>query len=196
MNKILNILFILIGYNSYGQICDTVEGKFFNCFDINGRRQGFWKVQEKIIDHSSYSGLGTKGGCRYYEEFHFETLSEGFYNDDIKVGTWKYYNNEWNSYFLEKEINYNKGGTFTVKNLIDSSTIEYSNDSSIIEGFVLHKGDTINIAFSSEICSFKLYKHQAILAFDCSDLDKFEYELLRLKYGLYDRKINVIKFKY
>jgi len=193
---LLSIPFLLTSFISFGQTCDTIDGKIFNCIDINGHRQGLWKEQKKILEYSSHSGLGSKEGCRYSEKFRHETLGEGYYSDNKKIGTWKYYGGNGHLAYVEKEVTLNKGGTITEKNFIDSSVFEFSKDSSIIKGYILHKGDTLNVAYSNGKGTFKFDNDKVILDFDCPDFNKFDCELLRLKYGIYDREINLTKLKH
>jgi hypothetical protein len=193
MKDLFIILFLLTSFTSFGQTCDTIEGKVFNCTDINGHKQGLWKEQRKILESTSYSGYGSKEGCRYSEKFRYKTLAEGLYSDNKKTGTWKYYEHNSNSTYVEREFTFNNNGTITEKNFIDNSVIEFSNDSTIIKGYIYHNGDTIDLAYSNKSGSFKLDKEKVILAFDCPDFNKFDYELLRLKCGMFDRKIRLMK---
>lgn len=184
--------FILTRVFSFGQSCDTIEGRIFNCTDAKGKKNGIWKVQRKILNLSRHSGLGSKGGCKYFEYFRYETLAEGLYSDNKKTGIWKYYMDNGDMNYVEKEVTYNKNGTIIEKNYVDNSIIEFSNDSSIIKGYVWLNGDSIKIVYSNKKCSFKLNKSKVFKTFDCPNYYRFDFELWRLKYGHYNRDIKRI----
>jgi hypothetical protein len=192
MKQILFILTFLITISIYGQKCDTINGKYVNCIDSDNLKQGFWKITEKKILLSWHSGYGSKDGCQYGENVEYIPLSEGQYKNDKKVGTWKYFKTNNLTILTEKEITYLNNEEIKVLNFNENTTIEYNKDSTIIKGFLNYKKDTIYLNCSEKKCSFKLESDKEIIAFDLTEFFKFDYELTRLKIGMYDRKIKEI----
>lgn len=193
MKRIIFILFLLTSLASYGQTCDTIDGQQINCIDSNGQKQGFWKERKKILLYSSYSGLGSKEGCQYKEVYRYLPGAEGQYKDNKKTGTWKFYGDNEHLISVEKEITFGENGTVKEENFRDSSVIEFNKDTSVVTGYIYYNGDTINLKCIDKKCTFKLNPNREISTFEITDFNKFDYELLRLKFGMYDRKIKEIK---
>ena len=193
MKQILFILTLLITISTYGQKCDTINVENINCVDKDNLKQGFWKITEKKILLSWHSGYGSKDGCQYGENVEYIPISEGLYKNDKKVGTWKYFRMDNLTALTEKEITYLNNGGVKVVNLIENTTLEYNRDTTIIKGFLNYKKDIIYLNCSQKKCSFKLDSDKEITAFDLTEFFKFDYELTRLKIGMYDRKIKEIE---
>jgi hypothetical protein len=191
--KILTMLLVMTSFGAFGQSCDTLEGKTYNCIDIKGERQGHWKEQRKIVEYSGYSGYGSARGCQYFEKFHYQITAEGVYSDNNKTGTWKYYNRFSETPEVEREITYKNDESIIEKSFFPYTIIEANYDSSIISGYTIHNVDTLTFAYSNKKGLFKLGKDKIILSFDCPDISKFEYEMLHLKYGWYAMDVRLLK---
>lgn len=196
MKDLLTILLLLTTFISFGQTCDTMKGKVINCIDNNGQKQGLW--ENGIYDWRQQENYGpVPGFCQTVPmvRTRIRVTSTGNFFDNKKVGTWKYFADNHHLIYVEREVTYNENGTITEKNLLDRSIIEYNSDSTIITGFIYHNGDTINVACLNKKAVFKLSNDMVILAFDCTDFNRFDYELLRLKVQVYDREIKLAKLK-
>lgn len=190
MKHLLVILFIIISFLSSGQTCDTINGRLINCVDSLGRRQGKWETLKKTIVSGSYSGYGNKDGCQYIENSVWQPIVIGQYKDNKKVGIWEYivwegYDNSW----VEKNITYYDNGSIIESNRSYNSVIEFNKDSSVVEGFTIHDRDSIYITCTNKMCVFKLNSDKKIISFQYTDYEKFEYELLCLTLGIYNREI-------
>lgn len=188
MTNILTIFLLTISLTTFGQTCDTINGKLINCVDSNGLRQGQWELTKKKILVSGYGGLGSKDGCRYFEKAEYYPLAKGAYKDNRKIGTWEYYTGD-KSANLEKKITYYVDGSIEDENLLDRYTIEISSDTLKVNGQLYHDLGTLNIACQTGVCSINLSDGQQVMSFDFVDMDRLEFEMLRLQMGEYNREI-------
>lgn len=189
----LLFLFIFTCSISFAQTCDTIDGLIVNCIDINGNKQGYWKIQDNIIDQKIYSGLGSKEGCRSTENFHYEIKADGNYLNNNKNGLWNYYKKNDHIVVIEKTVIYKENGSTIENNLIDHTELEYNNDSSRIRGYIIHYNDTFNIENSNKKGIFKHSRLDIAISFDCPNFDQFHIEYLRLIFGYYDNYIRIEK---
>ena len=193
MTNLLSIVFLVTSISSFGQTCDTIKGRVINCIDSNGLKQGLW--EDGVYDWRQQENYGPVSGfCKTAPLVRTKigVTATGSYRDNKKIGTWKHFGGS-HLGAVERELTYNDNGTITEKNFIYSSVIEYSNDSTLITGFIYHRGDTINVFCSNKKGTFKLDNDKVLLTFDCRDFFNFDFELSRLAYGVYDREIKLIK---
>jgi hypothetical protein len=188
MTNILTILLLTISLTTFGQTCDTINGEVINCVDTNGLRQGHWELTKKKILVSGHGGLGSKEGCRYFEEAEYYPLAKGEYVNDKKIGTWEYYSGD-KSGRLERKIRYNGDGSIEDDNLTDRYLITISSDTLDVKGQLYHDLDTMNIDCQTNICFVELSNGQKLLSFEFADMDKLDFELLRIQMGVYNREI-------
>jgi len=188
MTNILTILLLTISLTTYGQTCDTIDGKLINCTDTAGLRQGYWELTKKKILVSGYGGLGSKEGCRYFEKAEYYPRSKGAYKDGKKIGTWDYYSGE-HLISLDRKITYYEDGSIKDDNSADRYMLNISSDTTVITGQFYHDLDSIRINCRENKCLLTFTSGQELMSFQISDIDKLEYELLRLKIGVYDREI-------
>lgn len=188
MTNILTILLLIISLTTYGQTCDTIDGNLINCTDTAGLRQGYWEVTKKKILVSGYEGYGSKEGCRYFEKAEYYPRSKGNYKDGKKIGTWDYHSGE-HLISLDRQITYYEDGSIKDENLADRYVLNISSDTKVVTGQLYHDSDSISIDCQSNKCLLKLSNGQELMSFHFTDLDKLEYELLRLNIGVYDREI-------
>jgi len=134
--------FILSCLTTSGQTCDTLDGQILNCVDRHGLKQGFWKHQKETLLYSASGGFGSPAGCQTVKYFKHETLAEGHFKDDFKVGAWKYftYPNYNQTDSLEKVITYFEGGAVLENNRSDHFKILINQDSTVISGELVHEG--------------------------------------------------------
>ena len=192
MKQYLCLIHLVISLTAYGQTCDTIDGKFINCIDSTGYRQGYWELTEKKILVSGYNGFGSKEGCRYFEEAEYYLRSSGNYKNGKKVGTWNFYSGE-QLVSLDRKITFYENGSIKDENLGGRYTLNINNDSSAINGQFFHDLDSIRIDCKANKCILKLTYGQELMSFQFKDLDKVEYELLRLNLGVYDLEIKMKK---
>jgi hypothetical protein len=190
---VLSILLALSNIISFGQSCDTINGRVINCIDSNGIRQGQWEIRRKILLVSGYNGLGSKQGCRYFEKSNFVTRSKGAYLGGKKIDTWVYYH-DWgmDNGKIEKRITYYDNGAVKEENLYNNYVILISPDSSVANGYVIYNADTILIDCKSGQCNMLFNRSIKITSFP---LYQFDYEIERLFFGEYHRRIKEIKSK-
>lgn len=192
MTKILTILLLIFTLSTYGQKCDTIDGKFINCVDSSGLKQGYWELTKKKILVSGHSGLGSKEGCRYFEKAEYYPLSKGKYKNDKKIGTWDYYSGD-HLVSLDRKVTYYEDGSVKDENLTDLYELEITSDTLNVNGYFYHDLDTMSVNCQTQTCSIRLSDGQELMNFEFSDMDKLEFELLRLKIGVYNRKIKMKK---
>lgn len=172
--------------------CDTLNGQTFNCYDLNGLKQGYWKLQVKkvLISWSSYGSDGDNHG----EEAIYLTNHEGNYKDDEKIGDWIYYDlSNWGTnLYKEKDtvkiISYTNDGNIEEENFELDYHLKINADSSLISGQINYRLDTIKIACLNSECVFTTSKEIELIRFSQS---KLEYEIFGLTIGLYDREIKI-----
>src|SRR5690554_6509362 len=151
MANILIILLLTFSLSTLGQTCDTINGKLINCADAIGLRQGHWELTKKKILVSSYGGLGSKEGCRYFEKAEYYPFAKGEYRDNKKVGTWEYYSGD-KLANLEREITYYKDGSIKDNNMFEQYKIMISNDTLKVTGQVYHNLDTLILNCQNRNC--------------------------------------------
>jgi len=190
MTNSLTILLLIFSLSTFGQTCDTINGEPINCIDASGLKQGHWELTKKKILVSGYGGLGSKEGCRYFEKSEYYPLAKGEYSDNKKIGTWEYYSGN-KLANLERKITYFKDGSIEDENLLDRYKIKISSDTLKVKGQLFHYLDTMNIDCQTNNCSIRLSDDQLIMSFEFSDMDKLEFELLRLQMGEYNREIKM-----
>jgi hypothetical protein len=194
------------------QVCDTIiDGEPMNCIDVNGMKQGTWVTFDNKLRY-----------C-FDEEGTNSISSVGEYEDDEKIGSWRYFNGPKYNSGITKEIIYHKSdsieenifGFFGISektifkdNLpifkkVDSYDYNYimkfQNDKRLVIGeFILgdpreKDSEKIIISCENDSCMFILEDNQTLLSFASQDLNKLEFELARLSMGVYSRKIKSIK---
>lgn len=193
MTNILTIFLLTYSLTIYGQTCDTVDGKFINCIDYEGLRQGYWELTKKKILVSGYGGLGSKDGCKYFEKAEFYPLANGHYKDGKKIGTWDYYYSGEHLVLLDRKITYYENGSVKDENFPELYSVEVNQDSTIVTGQFYHNLDSININCKMRNCVLTLSDGQELMSFQFNGIDKLEYELLQLKIGMYYREIKMKK---
>lgn len=189
MTGILTILLLTLSLTAIGQTCDTINGKVINCIDTSGLKQGYWEITRKKIIVSGYSGLGSKEGCRYFEKADFIPVAKGHYKDGKKIGTWDYYSDNDHLISVDKQITYYSNGNQKIENGTEQYSIEINKDTSEVTGQFFHDFDTIQINCKNQLCVLTLTNKTELITFPFSDIYGIEYELLRLRMGIYDREI-------
>jgi hypothetical protein len=172
--------------------CDTLYGQTYNCYDLNGLKQGYWKRQVKkvLLNWSSYGTHGDNHG----EEAIYLTINEGNYKDDKKIGDWIYYDLSNLGSNLNKEkdtvkiISYTNDGNIEERNFELNYHLKISADSSLISGQINYKLDIIKISCLNAKCVFRTSKEIELLRFDQSKLAD---EIFGLTIGLHDREIRI-----
>lgn len=196
MKNHLIILFFLMGIHTYGQICDTINGIGINCIDRNGWRQGLWEEyvyswseDPKSIYGPQYGFCGVKPLIKSK----IGVSSTGNYRNNKKIGTWKYFSESTDTFFINREITYHTNGSITERNFRNDFKVTFNVDSSLIRGYAYHKGDSIHILCSNKMGTFKL-KNRILLNFDYPNFYAFKLELIRLLNDYYDSNIRQAKF--
>ena len=205
MRHLLTILLLLIGAVTYGQTCDTVDGRTINCLDNLGQKQGYWKETKKHLEYSMYSGLGSKEGCRYSEVFSYRTVAEGEYKNNEKNGTWLYYYQDdkpyrYDIFYLNGKIIKESypdfiraklaNGNASEQNFTYNYNIEFNSDTSYLAGNAWSRNDTIQINCINKQCNFKTLEGVEFLSFSS---DKLEGRLFLFSLGEYERDIRLKK---
>ena len=189
MRRLLIIPYILASLASSGQSCETIDGQTINCSDNINQKQGFWKERKIILTYCSYSCFGNNNGCKYKEENVYVTLAEGEYKDNKKIGKWKFYDDNNNTSTFKEEVTFAENGRIYVNNISDKYFIEFNKDSTELNGYIKYQEDTISVICINKKCAFKLNSNEEFITFDYLGWEKVEYEFLRLKIGMYDRKL-------
>ncbi|MDZ4844808.1 MAG: hypothetical protein SH857_04575 [Chitinophagales bacterium] len=86
----------------------------------------------------------------------------------------------------ESQVFYFEDGSTKEENYIDEYVIEVNADSSIVAGYVFHMTDSIKIDCKEFVCSFTLSNGLPCMSFSFEEFFRLEYELLRVKSGLYN----------
>lgn len=190
MRFILSLLISFITLFSFGQSCDTTNGEVINCTDKEGLKQGFWELTKKNILVSGYRGLGTKDGCHYFEKVEIYPQARGNYIDGEKTGVWEYFSDEYLN-LLVRRVTYGEDGSIQDENISDRYVLMFGSNLTPLKGQFFHDLDSVNIEFTRNNCIFRLSTGEEIHSFEFNDLSDIEYELLRLKLGIYDRQIKM-----
>jgi hypothetical protein len=195
MKTLLTILLFLTSIISYGQSCDTINGKVVNCIDSNGLKQGFW--ENGLYTFQGQYGFSEQGFCQGETlRTRVMVVASGSYRNNKKVGVWQYFANHGHGSITEMQITYHENGATTEYNYIENYELDISSDSTSVSGRIYYMRDTINISCYNNKGLFKLYPDKVICVFDCPDFDTFDYEFSRLKYGKYDQEIKLAKLEY
>jgi len=193
MTTYLTIIALAFANLTKGQSCGTIKGEIINCIDSAGLKQGYWKETRKKVLLSWYGGLGSKEGCRYGEDVVYLPVAEGYYQDNQKVGTWKYYSNNDHLISVDREITYFKDGGIKDDNFLEWYSIQLNNDTSIVSGYIFHDKDSVRVECKMGTCRFELTNRKELLSFTLFEYFKLEYEMLRVTSGTYDidiKKLN------
>lgn len=191
--KYLVALILVFSYNiSFSQSFETTNGVRVNYTDSLGLKQGYWKEKKK------YSTKGLIIEERRIEQklgldSVYHTVAEGSYIDQKKVGVWKDYGDNWHLISVVREIVYLENGSIVEKNFIENSKIKYSADTSKVNGYLVLKGDSLQLTCKKQKCTFTVDNGNEFHAFDFNNKYDFFLELVRLKNGMYDRRIEEIK---
>lgn len=192
MYKALIILILLLAFSAKGQVCDTIVGIPANYIDSNGLKQGLWNYTKKHILGSSYIGYGGTIGCTYSEQLVYYPLAKGCYKNNIKIGVWEYFIGDENTQ-LEKRINYHLDRSVTHQNIPYKYTLQINKDTTLIQGNLIHKLDTLQINCTQTNCSVSLSNNQHLYNFDYSSFGDTEFQLLRIQKDMYYREIKILK---
>ncbi|MCZ4408917.1 hypothetical protein O3Q51_08865 [Cryomorphaceae bacterium 1068] len=202
MTRILTILLLAFSLACLGQSCDTYDGVAVNCIDSVGLKQGLWIYKKNRLTSSSYADLGSDAGCRY--NAHYSPIAEirGYFKDDMRIGQWEYLYGG-HTLSLDRVENYYNNGDIkaeywdyaTTKSgrLVDHYYLTFNNDSSKIRGKFYHEFDSLTLSLEHDVCEIDFSNNDSLMTFRNCDLDKFEYEILRLLIGVYDRDIKIKK---
>lgn len=174
------------------QNCDTINGRIINCVDSNGLKQGYWEFYDRTVISSSYSCFGPEGRCVYTENVSEAIESEGFFENDQKIGEWKYYQNNNFGYDHKRKITYGQDGSVTDDRRHELgiwNILKYNNDSTEVNGYALQIRDTVFVNCVSDTCSFCLSNHNELVRFSFDSLQKLQDQLFKLMIGVYDRDI-------
>lgn len=202
MKIFLTIFLTFLILNTFGQSCDTLDGKAINCIDSLKLKQGYWIHRKNKLISSSYNGLGSESGCQYNAKYEPIAIIQGEYKDNKKIGKWEYFYGH-HSLSLDRIVTYLENGDLKIENydyaiakdgnLVNHYYLKINNDSTIIKGKFYHELDSLTISLENDICEIKLSNKNNLLSFNNFNLDKLEYEILRLQLSVYDRDIKIKK---
>lgn len=190
MKNLLSLLISILSFITFGQNCDTSNGKLINCIDQNGLKQGYWESKNKEIISTSHHCFGTC--CREYTNFAYYILSKELYKDGKKVGISEYYTGDKDENLI-KRINYLANGDVIEENLKGSYSLKINADSTLIEGSVYREIDTIAVLCNNKVCNFKTAEGLQLIRFEFIDIFQLEYEILSLQMYYYDTEIRKMK---
>jgi hypothetical protein len=192
MQIFITILFLLLFHvinPCMANDCDTIHGKIVNCFDEAGRKQGYW-IEFRWVNISA----GDK------DMFNLRTDSmrirgeEGMYQNNKKWGKWLIWADNWHQMFISKVITYLENGSQKIRDYNPNTKIYYNEDSSIVDGQIFHKKDTLQLSCNNRLCKITLDKKLVLPAFE-NDYYRLDFELSRIISGEYDRTIQSLKVK-
>ena len=202
------IILFLAPFFGYAQKTKFSEGHT----DSLGRKQGYWRAGELRVVSSSYNGLGSVQGCRYEEVLDTTVWEEGYYQNDEKINTWKYYNNDCHNckqklYLLH---NWQNGKIITEQNLDEGFTrhflpngsiheistaynydINYTLGFALVQGQALYKNDTVLVDCNNGNCTFRVGKKTFLSFLPGKLMDK----LMLLSMDEYGRDIRLTKMR-
>lgn len=192
MNLLLTVLFGLLPVLSFGQSCETIDGKRMNCTDSLGLKQGYWQERKKYSTAGLVTEAARKDKSQNLDSVS-HTVAEGSYRDGKRIGTWRDYGENWHLVSVQRELTYLDDGSVVERNFIEKSKIKFNADSTKVSGYIVLDGDTISMACKNGRCSFSLGKGKEFLQFGYNDKYSFTYNLNRLKMGMYSGRIIEIK---
>lgn len=192
MKAPFTLILTLFNLFVFSQSCDTLNGKLVNCFDSLNLKQGYWEILNPKSLVTISNCFGSNEESRVTPKYHLQ--SAGRYEDNVKIGLWKYYSGLNNR--LCKKIIYKADGSIGLNNLTDNYILNINPDSTVINGQFYSLSDTIYIKCKKTDCSFNLKKNTEFKHFKFYNFDNLEFELLRLKSGVYNRAIKKIKSTY
>ncbi len=176
----------------FGQRYDTVATQYFgvkdsllNYLDSTGQKQGQW-LNYKMFFNTRCSALASSKS-----DTCFRKISKGFYNDDMKVGLWEYYNDDGCVVSTEKIEYYSSDGSVKEIDYSSSTTTIYNRDSTLVVS-------TITIAEQDTIIIECVNKNECVATFNNNTLFQFPYEDLDFRQygfelGVYEREIRLLK---
>jgi hypothetical protein len=200
MIKSITVFFLTLALSSFGQSCDTLDKKIINCVDQNGLKQGLWIYKKERLLSSSYSGLGSREGCRYNAKYQTVAKIRGYFQDDKRIGRWEYFYgghpltlDRVETYYGNDDIKVeyydytiSKGGK-----LVDHYFFTFNSDSTEVTGVFYHELDNLTFSLANDICEINFSNNDSLMTFLNCDFDKLEFEIHRLLYGVYDREIKI-----
>ena len=204
MKAALAILLLLIIGQTYSQTCEELDRKLLhglpndfpnniNCKDIKGNKQGWWIIYSKSYNKKYKPDVLDTG--IYVDEY-----SYGKFEDNKRIGKWKYINNVHSIYEYQTEsYSYDKDTIIFKSDDGREARVYYSPDSSIIKAITIiccetkDTRDTICIECNKKKrqtnnCRMT-YKNKLIKEFS---IDKFETEM-ELSYYNYKREKKIIR---
>ncbi len=190
---ILITIFCLDIFFCSAQRYDTIATRHFanndsilNYSDSLGQKQGLW-VHYNLLFNQWCSPLsnGPSDTC-------FRQISKGYYQDNKKVNTWRYFRDEGCYRTTEREEIYKSDGSVTELKNNETSVSNFNKDSSIVLcKAIVGKTDTISIKCLNKNNCIAKFKDETLETFPFSSLDN---RLLGISNGLYDRKIGIINY--
>ena len=200
---IISVLLVL-GLKGFGQNYVTFKSDTFNCIDSGNLKQGLWKTFEVHYESKNLQPYMDDEGkmhsfpdirCvpREITDSSLIVTEEGFYKDDKKIGTWKYYICDTpSSRTIEREITYHENGSITLLHLTDNYLIEINGDTSSITGYI-NNTDSILVNCQNKQCVFSIDNDKVFRDFRYNEMIDFEMELEKAINGMYATEIRKIR---
>lgn len=191
MKALILLLFILVYLETYGQTCDTIEGRIVNCSDSGGLKYGeweFWNFQWR--QKENYGPV--PGFCQTAPLIHTRTTlrSKGKYLEDKKIGRWEYFEDNGDAYGVSRVEIYEPDGSVKVVSDSKLVTTLYNQDSSLVTSTVIAQDkDTVYVSCENGNCTAS-FMDTEFIRFALKNLD---FEQYRIVFGMYQRKIGEIK---
>lgn len=132
------------------------------------------------------SALSTQSSDTCYRK-----LSEGVYLDNLKIGTWVYYEDGGCYISVEKTEIYKGDGSIVEMKYWNKVTTEYSTDSMLVFSEVYPNEGNICIECIGKKKCIATFENDVLVEFDFSSLDFEQYKMVM---GFYNRKMKVIEF--
>ncbi len=203
MKYLILILFILfVKLNVFSQDYIIFKTDTFNLTDKQNLKQGLWLDYDigYVIDSSpSWVYDDTKFVDISNNSCFLKTIidsflvikEEGYYKNNIKIGEWKHWRTGHSGY-VDFTKTFHENGNFTKTNRVDNYSYEISKDSLYIFGYVYYS-DSIFFNCQNNNCELLLEDNTFFKRFSFKTILEFEYEIDKIRYGMYDYDLKRIK---
>jgi hypothetical protein len=172
---------------TFDRVASRLSGKEYeiNKVDSVGQKQGEWLHYQMFLC-ANHSALITKSTDTCYLK-----ISEGVYLNDVKIGTWIYYNDNICYIDVERTEVYKLDRSLSEYEYGDRVITEFSPDSMQVYSEVNLNDYTICIECREKKTCVATFENEVLSKFDFTSLDFEQY--IMANFG-YNRKIKVIRY--